>query len=567
MEAAALVIDASIIILYFVAITAIGLYMGRKEESLEDYALGGRRIPWWAVAASIIAAETSAATFLGAPAEGYKTRGITYAQIAVGLMIGRVLVGQIFLRPYYTYRVYTVYDFLMVRFGPKSKNYVSLLFLVMRTLASGVRLFVPSLVLVLGWRLFVERRDVQYATPGADAESIAPYVWAIVILTGVTCLYTAIGGIKAVVWTDVIQASLMCGAAAVAVVTILLRIGDGQVVHGLSVLGAHVPEMKTLRGYVTIGFEDRTPGMSALQLVKLLFGNPYTLPAALIGGTVTAMAAFGTDQDMVQRMLTARDVRQSRRSLISAALLAIPITTVFSFIGVLLIAFFDLNPHIRPKSPNDVFGAYILGAMPVVIRGFVLASIFATAMGSLSAALNALATSLTNDWYVPYWGPGRSARHYVSVARVFTAMFAVLMVLVAAAAAYATLHDPTLTIIPLALGIPGYILGPMLGVFLVGMLTRTRGSDPGNVIAVTVGLAAVFVLSGSYINVVNWFAPPGVRYVIPDWMPTVQFTWYQLVGSVTTFGVGVLFRTPQGVVAAASACGQTFADGGTIHGD
>ncbi|HEU4752650.1 MAG TPA: sodium:proline symporter, partial [Armatimonadota bacterium] len=141
-----LLTDGLIIILYFVAITAIGLYMGRRENSLHDFALGGRQVPWWAVMASIIAAETSAATFLGAPGEGYDKRSLAYVQLVLGLIIGRFIVGYVFLKPYYVYKVYTVYDYLGVRFGPRSKSYVSALFLVMRTLASGTRLFVPSLV-------------------------------------------------------------------------------------------------------------------------------------------------------------------------------------------------------------------------------------------------------------------------------------------------------------------------------------------------------------------------------------------------------------------------------------
>src|SRR3954468_8596044 len=149
----ALLIDGLIIVLYFVAITGIGLYMGRREKSLHDFALGGRNMPWWAVMASIIAAETSAATFIGAPGEGYKAQSIVYAQIVIGLILGRMLVGYVFLKPYYTYKVYTVYDFLGIRFGPLSKGYVSGLFLAMRTLASGTRLFVPSLVMVLAWKL------------------------------------------------------------------------------------------------------------------------------------------------------------------------------------------------------------------------------------------------------------------------------------------------------------------------------------------------------------------------------------------------------------------------------
>src|SRR3954468_3425483 len=159
-----LLVDGVIIVSYFAAIIWIGLSMGRRENTLHDFALGGRRVPWWAVMASIIAAETSAATFLGTPGEGYANRSLSYVQLIVGLIIGRVLVGYVFLKPYYHYKVYTVYDYLGVRFGPSSKNYVSALFLIMRTLASGTRMFVPSLVMVLAWKLFAEGggTNVQY---------------------------------------------------------------------------------------------------------------------------------------------------------------------------------------------------------------------------------------------------------------------------------------------------------------------------------------------------------------------------------------------------------------------
>src|SRR3954451_21315648 len=195
----ALLIDGLIILLYFVGITTIGLYMGRREKSLHDFALGGRKVPWWAVMASIIAAETSAATFLGAPGEGYDKRSLAYVQLVAGVIIGRLLVGVFFLKPYYTYKVYTVYDYLGVRFGPISKNYVSALFLVMRTLASGTRLFVPSLVMVLAWQL-LSRNQSGPVTKFQQPNEVHWYVSAIVILTILTCVYTAVGGIKAVIW-------------------------------------------------------------------------------------------------------------------------------------------------------------------------------------------------------------------------------------------------------------------------------------------------------------------------------------------------------------------------------
>src|SRR5688500_617413 len=203
---AGLAIDGLIIVVYFVGIIRIGQYMGRRENTLHDFALGGRRVPWWAVMASIIAAETSAATFLGTPGEGFSSQRFFYVQLISGLIIGRVLVGYVFLKPYYDLKVYTVYDYLGVRFGPVSKNYVSGLFLFMRTLASGTRMFVPSLVMVLAWQIL--------ASGGGKVKEFAPqdvsgYVIAIVIITLLTCLYTAVGGIKAVIWTDVIQACIM----------------------------------------------------------------------------------------------------------------------------------------------------------------------------------------------------------------------------------------------------------------------------------------------------------------------------------------------------------------------
>ncbi|HOB73968.1 MAG TPA: sodium:proline symporter [Phycisphaerae bacterium] len=541
MKPVELLIDGSIIVLYFAAIVFIGLRIGRRETTLEGYALGGRKVPWWAVMASIIAAEVSAATFIGGPAEGFSTRGITYVQLALGLLLGRVLVGQLFLKPYYTYRVYTVYDFLAVRFGPMSKNYVSILFLIMRTLASGVRLYIPSLIMVLAWRLIVEGRAVEYG----ELESWQPYVWAIVLLTVITCLYTAIGGIKAVIWTDVIQATLMFASALVAIGTLLYKIGEGSFINAFHVLAAYVPEMKTTQGYFLTGLEKVEPGMSLWDILVLLLGNKYTLPSALIATTLHGMAAFGTDQDMVQRMLTAETYKKSRLSLVSSALMNIPVTAAFTFIGVLLIAFYNIHPELRPMKDNDVFGQYILMGMPVVVRGFVLAGIFATAMGSLSAALNSLATSLTNDWYIPYLARHRSDEHHVRAARLFTALFAALMIGIAIIFAVLNVKNPKMTIIPIALGVAGYVLGPMLGVFVLGMVTRRRGSDRGNMIAVTAGLLAILVTSGLLVDAFNAMRPGATPLVMPF---RIEFTWYATIGGLVTFVIGLLFRTPEHVV-------------------
>jgi SSS family solute:Na+ symporter len=542
-----LLIDGVIIVVYFALILTIGLRVGRRENTLHDFALGGRRLPWWAVMASIIAAETSAATFLGAPGEGYEKRTLGYVQLIIGLILGRVLVGYFFLRPYYQYKVYTVYDYLGVRFGSWSKNYVSALFLLMRTLASGTRLFVPSLVMVLAWRILARGQPVAFSQQAVS--TVGPYLAAVVVLTILTCAYTAVGGIRAVIWTDVIQATLMFGSALVAIALLLHQVG------GFHAVGEAVPQMKTVEGYFVTGLEQsrrqqwmsehKLAAMSVWEYVKLILGSEYTLFSAIIGATVLNMAAFGTDQDMVQRLLTAESYKKSRRSLITAAIMDLPIWAAFTFIGILLYVYYQQDPMYRPVANADVFGSYILNAMPTGVRGLVLAGVFATAMGSLSAALNALATSATNDWYIPYFARHRTAAHHVAAARVFTAVFAVLMIAIAAAFAYAKVMDPNVRIIPVVLGIAGFILGPMLGVFLIGMFTRGRGSDLGNAIAITLGLGVTIWLGGLHVDALNLLGVDAAMLQPPI---KVAYTWFTLVGAVVVFAVGVLFKTPAGVL-------------------
>jgi SSS family solute:Na+ symporter len=551
-----LLVDGVIIVFYFVVITAIGLYMGRRENSLNDFALGGRRVPWWAVMASIIAAETSAATFLGAPGEGYTKKSFAYVQLVLGLIIGRVIVGHVFLKPYFTYKVYTVYDYLGVRFGPRTKGYVSALFLFMRTLASGTRLFIPSLVMVLAYRMFVAGGRVDFSQQAVT--TVGPYLTAIIVLTIVTCLYTAVGGIKAVIWTDVIQACLMFGGALIAIGALLNHVGGfGEVLRA-------VPQLTTHEGYFLHGFEasvvaqwqagHHLAAMGVWDYVKLILASDYTLFSALVGATLGNMAAFGTDQDMVQRMLTAETHKKARRSLITAAFMDLPIASAFVFIGILLFAYYQKDPTYQPAATADIFGSYILNVMPVGVRGLVLAGIFATAMGSFSAALNALATGATNDWYLR-WVRGKTEAHYVKAARWFTVLFAVLMVVIAGVFAYAKVTHPDLRIIPVVLGIAGFILGPMLGVFLIGMFTVRRGSDAGNMIAISAGLLATVVVGKLDVMIVNGVAPLfGIdgTFQHPASIPDVSFTWWAMIGALVVFCVGVLFRTPDPVLESAA---------------
>jgi len=529
-------VDLGIILLYFAGISAIGLYMGRREESLKDFALAGRQVPWWAVMASIIAAETSAATFLGAPGEGFAKRSLAYVQLTMGVVIGRWVVANVFLKPYYDYKVYTVYDYLAVRFGPRSKSIVSALFLIMRTLASGSRLFIPSLVMVLAWKLFVEQQGKSIAFQ--PVTSVGPYLVAIGALVLLTAFYTTKGGIKAVIWTDVVQACIMFGSAIAAIVFLLNQIG------GWSALTAAVPAMTRIDGYFVTGFET-TGNLGFAGIIKHIFTGDYTIFSAVFGATMLNMAMFGTDQDMVQRMLTAETHQKAKRSLLSAAFLDIPIAAIFTFIGILLFVYYQQDPRFMPKSNADIFSSYILNVLPVGLRGLVLAGVFATAMGSLSAALNALATSATNDWYVPFLvRSGKYSDHNAMLAaRWFTAIFSLLMFIVAGIFAYMKVADPSIRIIPVVLGIASYIVGPMLGVFLIGMLTKDRGSDTGNAIAVVAGLLTTGILG---------------------YFQLVSFTWFALIGSGVVIAIGIWFRTPASAIALATRARESGIDEGDV---
>jgi SSS family solute:Na+ symporter len=531
----ALVIDAVVVAVYFAVIVGIGLRAGRGSNNLQEFTLGGHKIPWWAVLASIIAAETSAATFLGAPAEGFKTRSFAYAQLAIGTVIARFFIAYLFIAPYYRHNVQSIYEFLDLRFGPRTRNMASAIFLVTRVLGIGVRLYLGGVIIVVIWR---------YLYPDAPV-TLGTYFWGILFTTVVTTIYTAVGGIKAVVWTDLIQACLMIGAIFFAIGTILAAIPGGWATVSAS-LAANPGA-----GMFQTGWDATKPFGEAL---KQMLETPYTIFAAIIGSTLFTMATHGTDQDMVQRLLTAENPAKAKRSLIVSGFADIPIVLGFLAIGLLLAVHYETTPDPNlPAQHNEVFAYYIVNEMPVVIRGLIVAGVFATMMGSTSAALNALATSFTKDFYVPYLGGSRASdARAVNVARIATAVFGALMVGVATAAAYAVLQT-NITIIPLALGILGYSYGSLLGVFLLGMLTETRGSDRANIAAMLAGIAAVLVLCKVKIPALELGALVRGELVpqewsfgvfLPEWWPAISWPYYVLVGTAATVAVAVFFRTP-----------------------
>jgi len=520
-----LAIDTGVLLLYFVVIVFIGLRMGRKEDNLEDFALGGRRIPWWAVLASIIAAETSAGTFFGTPGEGFALRNFTYIQLAFGTIIARVLVSYIFIKPYYDYKVFSIYEYLTVRFGVASKNAASAIFMFTRVLASGARLFAAAIALVLAYEMI---RGVH----PSQSETLWIYVGATTTIVLLTAIYTTLGGIKAVIWTDFIQASIMIGSALTALALLYFAIPGGwhEIVQRHGGFG--------ISDVITTGLD---PAKSGWDRWKGMFEIEYTIFAGLIGSTFITMATHGTDQDMVQRMLTAPDVRRSRRSLILSGLADIPIALTFLGIGVLLWVYYQVNPD--PSLPNaaEVFCHFILTKMPVGLRGLLLAGIFATAMGSLSTAINALATSFTRDWYQPYINPRATAQQSLRTVRWATVGFSILMIVVASATSYFIIVLPNVRIIPIVIGIYGYTYGSVLGIFLAGMLTKNRGSNWGNIVAMITGFVVVTILSDLANTIARLFGT--VAYNKPPWLPTMEFPWWICLGTIVTFFVAILFRS------------------------
>ena len=537
-----LLIDTIVLLIYFFGIVALGLWAGRRNANLRDFSLGGRSIPWWAVLASIIAAETSAATFLGTPAEGFKTRGYFYGQLVIGTILARIVIAATFIKPYYDYRVQSIYEFLTVRFGTSTKNMASGIFLFTRVLGIGVRLYLGGAIMVVIWRYLFPQLPVNLNT----------YVWGIVFVTVLTTFYTAAGGIKAVVWTDLIQAVLMLASVLFAIFLLLRSIPGG-----LATVQQNLGGVENIKFFQT-GWNSELPFGAAL---KAMFEEPYTLFAAFIGSTLLTMATHGTDQDMVQRMLTAPNYRKSQLSLVLSGIMDLPIAVAFLSVGILLSVHYAVVPGLSlPAADNEIFGHYIVHEMPVVFRGLIIAGVFATMMGSTSAALNALATSFTKDFYLPYIRPAATDRQAIRAARIATAVFGFLMIVVATLAANAVLKDAKLTIIPIAIGILGYTYGALLGIFLLGMLTRTRGADGSNVIAMIIGITAVLILCKVSIpafDVGALFTGKVVAadwvfgYFMPAWWPKIAWPWFVLVGCVVTLAISVLFPTPRSQILAA----------------
>ncbi len=525
----ALLLDAVVIAAYFALVIGIGLWMSRGEKSVEGFALGNRQIAWWAVLASILAAEISAGTFFGTPGEGFALRDFTYIQLIIGYLLARVIVSAVFIPAFYRHNVVSIYEFLETRFGPQTRRAASAVFLVTRLLASGARLWVPTVVLVMIWNL---------AHPH-DAASPVREFWitggALVFVAVATAIYTTIGGIRAVIWTDVLQIVVLICALAFSLHHLIGGVGgwDAASPH---LFGAKIFDTGTQVG---LGFWGN---------VKHVLEQEYTLWAAFLGSTFVTLATHGTDQDMVQRMLTAKNKNQSAFATIVSGLVDIPIQICVLSIGILLAVYYGgtTDPTIPRNAAgaviaNKAFPHFILTAMPGGLRGLVLAGVLATTMGSLSTALNSLATSYVRDFHFRWFGEPNTDAGRIRVFRFGTLLFALLLISVGLATAWVTAMNPKLRIIPIILGIFGYTYGSLLGIFLVGLFTRSRGSETGNRIAMAAGFLAVMYLSGLDGAVAALFGGKGLPR--PEGMPTLEFPWWIFFGTLVTFSIALCFRT------------------------
>jgi SSS family solute:Na+ symporter len=514
-------IDALVLLAYFAVILGIGLSQRSKSDSVEGFTLGDRQIAWWAVLASILAAEISAATFLGAPESGYSRQNWSYAQFAIGTVLARIIVSFLFIPIFYKHNVISLYEFLGSRFGPVTRKFASITFMVTRVLAMGTRLYVSAIIMVIGVAMW------QGGAVDANTKFWL-YAGAVVLVTILTAIYTSVGGIRAVIWTDFIQVGVLVASLGFTIPFLLSKIPGGW--------GA-VTEV--IKSPVFFDFAKPADDPGVWAWIKNVLTNEYTIWAAIIGSTFVTMSTHGIDQDTVQRMLTAKNRRQSAFATILSGIVDLPIVSAFILIGVLLKAYYAAHPSVAlPAESREVFPFFIMNEMPAGMRGLVTAGILATAMGSLSTALNALATSFSRDFILPRMKADAAEHEKMAVLRWSTVGFAVLIIGIGVWTAYYMAHNPKVEILPLVLGILGFTFGSLLAVFLLAVLTKTRGNDLGNVIAMVCGILAVAYLS----NVLSIQNHLGVKTPF-----VLSFPWRITCGTLVTFVIAALFRTPPGM--------------------
>jgi len=489
-------IDLLIIALYLAGITLFGLRFRKKQRTMRDYFLADRNIPWWAISLSIVAAETSTLTIISIPGLAYDSN-FTFLQLVMGYVIGRVIISFVLLPQYFRGELYTAYELIERRFGPELRTVTAAVFLLTRAAAEGVRVYAVSIV-------------VSIALGTGEVTSIA-------IITLLTLIYTFEGGLAAVIWTDVVQTFIYVGGTIVGLVTILHLVPGGWESVREIAGGLHKFQVCDASVWTHWPFVN--------------FARPYTLWAGIIGGTFLTAATHGTDQLIVQRLLAARNQRQSALALVASGLAVFFQFGLFLLVGVMLFTYYRA-PSAAFGRADRIYPTFIVSRMPHGIAGLLIAAILAAAMSNLSAALNSLSSSSMMDFYLRFRsnsGRSNSAADGNDARRLRLARLATVgWALVLFALAILALHRVG-RVVEVGLQIASVAYGALLGVFLLGVLTK-RGNQRGAMIGMMCGLAVELYLWG-------W--------------SQVAFTWWVAIGTCLTFAVGYaasgFWRTPSNI--------------------
>jgi len=479
-------VDLIIIAAYLAAILAIGFWCRKRQKTTRHYFLAGQHLPWWAISGSIVATETSAITFVSIPGLAYARNGdFTFLQLVLGYLLGRIVICLVFIPAYFRRSLLTIYQLLQTRFGPQVKSLAASLFIVMRTIADGVRLLLTAGVMAAVWHSFIPAMAVAHAT-----------AMSIVIVGGVMLLFTTAGGMEAVVWTEVLHVGVYIVGAVAAVVLLLSAIPGGF--HGAASVGQHFGKFRVFD-------------------FSLDFTRPYVFWAGVIGGCFLNMSTHGTDQYMVQRYLCTTSSRKASVALLASGVVILVQFIGFLFIGALLFAYYapyKLATYATGSAaapfakPDQVFPDFIINHVPSGLSGLIIAAVLAAAT---SPSVNSIAATAVNDLYQPLV-QGRDDEHYLRVSRILTIVAGIAQISVALA--LIRVQDSAVNT---ALGVASLINGPILGVFLLSALNRK-----GTVAAFAGMLTGIAVVTSVWL-----------------WTP-IAWPWYAVIGSMTTLVVGLI---------------------------
>ncbi len=494
-------IDFIVVILYLIIVALIGSLSGGKQRSVKDYFLGSSNIPWWAVAFAIVAAETSTLTFISIPGLAYMTN-LNFLQVTVGYLIGRIIVSVIFLPAYKKGELVTAYALLESRFGRSTRSYASIVFLFTRVAADGVRLFATSIPLAIIFRSFPFF---------AGWSNIQIYSLSIVVIALVTIIYTYTGGVKGIIWVDVLQMTIYLGGAILALVILFRRMPEGLAT--VRELSGSVNKFSMLKW----GFGGGLTGF---------FAEPYTLIGSLIGGIFLSMASHGTDQLIVQRLLTTRTLKDSQKALIASGVIVIIQFALFLFVGLMLFAYYKgapVGPGQLFGKADEIFPYFIIHNLPVGIRGFIIAGLFAAAMSTLAGSMSSLSSSAMMDIYKPHFARTDDPVRDLKISRSLTIFWA--LILTAVAFLFINILQ---SVVEVALSISSITYGGLLGTFLLGVLFRKVGQK-----------AAIYGFSAGILAMLAFIVLP----IALGRPPVVYWTWYTLIGCSVTILTGIVTQS------------------------